>query len=61
MVEWKNLDTLNAYEKLQKVAKVDVAKVMSGESGANRVKTIVFQWLKAWLITMQQKQWMMMY
>ena len=38
MVEWKNLDTLNAYEKLQKVAKVDVAKVMSGESGANRVK-----------------------
>ncbi len=40
MVEWKNLDTLNAYEKLQKVAKVDVAKVMSGESGANRVKKL---------------------
>ena len=38
MVEWKNLDELKAYEALQNVKKVNVAQVMSGESGAQRVK-----------------------
>ncbi len=38
MVAWKNLDELNAYTALQNVNKVDVASVMSGENGAQRVK-----------------------
>ena len=38
MVNWKNLDTLNSFEELKKVAKVDLASVMSGENGAKRVK-----------------------
>ena len=38
MVNWKNLDTLSSYEALAKVEKVELAKVMSGEEGAKRVK-----------------------
>ena len=38
MVSWKNLDTLAAYEELKNVAKVDLAAVMAGENGAERVK-----------------------
>lgn len=38
MVAWKNLDELKAYTTLQNVKKVDVASVMSNESGAQRVK-----------------------
>ena len=38
MAEWKNLDTLASFEELQKCGRVDLAAVMSGESGAERVK-----------------------
>ena len=38
MVSWKNLDTLASYEKLQNVEKVNLPEVMSGNSGAERVK-----------------------
>ena len=39
MAEWKNLDTLKAYETLKASEhRVDLGKVMSGGSGAERVK-----------------------
>jgi glucose-6-phosphate isomerase len=38
MINWKNLDTLGSFEELKKTGKVDLAAVMSGENGANRVK-----------------------
>ena len=38
MFNWKNLDTLASYEELKKVEPVNVAEVMSGENGAERVK-----------------------
>ena len=38
MVAWKNLDTLAAYDELAKVEVVKLAEVMTGESGAERVK-----------------------
>ena len=38
MINWNNLDTVTAYEKLRKVATVNLAEVMSGENGADRVK-----------------------
>ncbi len=39
MIRWENLDKLGSYRKLQELAKADLAKEMSGESGAERVKT----------------------
>ncbi len=38
MIEWKNLDTLSSYKELEGSTRVDLAEVMSGENGANRVK-----------------------
>lgn len=38
MVAWKNLDTLSSYEELAKTKTVNLAEVMSGENGAQRVK-----------------------
>ena len=38
MVAWKNLDTVSAYQELQKAAPVNLAEVMAGEKGADRVK-----------------------
>ncbi|MBE5949640.1 MAG: glucose-6-phosphate isomerase [Lachnospiraceae bacterium] len=38
MISWNNLDTIKAYDELGKVSKVNLAEVMSGENGANRVK-----------------------
>ena len=38
MIAWNNLDTVKAYEALKKVAKVNLAEVMTGENGAARVK-----------------------
>ncbi|MBP5564893.1 MAG: glucose-6-phosphate isomerase, partial [Lachnospiraceae bacterium] len=38
MISWNNLDTLEAYKELGKKSKVSVKEVMSGESGAKRVK-----------------------
>ena len=39
MITWKNLDTLASYQDLLAAPKVAVAEVMSGEKGANRVKS----------------------
>ena len=38
MVSWNNLDTLASYAELEKEEKVNLAEVMSGENGAERVK-----------------------
>ena len=38
MINWKNLDTVGAYQELSKVAHVNLAEVMSGENGAERVR-----------------------
>ncbi|MDO5590243.1 MAG: glucose-6-phosphate isomerase [Lachnospiraceae bacterium] len=38
MINWKNTDTLASYQELAKVAHVDLAKALSGEQGAKRVK-----------------------
>ena len=38
MITWKNMDTLAAYQELQAAEKVNLAAVMSGENGAERVK-----------------------
>ena len=39
MVEWKNLDELNSFKELAACEKVDLKTVMSGNEGAERVKT----------------------
>ena len=39
MVDWKNLDELQSYKDLEACKKVNLKEVMSGESGAERVKT----------------------
>ena len=38
MISWSNLDTIKAYDELGKISKVNLAEVMSGENGADRVK-----------------------
>ena len=38
MVTWNNLDTLASYQELSNVEKVNLAEVMAGENGAERVK-----------------------
>nr|MCR5357515.1 glucose-6-phosphate isomerase [Lachnospiraceae bacterium] len=38
MISWNNLDTLESFKKLGTISKVSVKSVMSGESGADRVK-----------------------
>ena len=38
MISWNNLDTLASYEEMLNVERVDLAKVMTGENGAERVK-----------------------
>ena len=38
MINWNNLDTIQAYAELSKVTPVKLAEVMAGEGGAERVK-----------------------
>ena len=38
MVTWNNLDTLASFKELEAKKKVQLAEVMSGENGAERVK-----------------------
>ncbi len=38
MITWKNLDTVSAYQELQKKAPVNLVEAMAGENGADRVK-----------------------
>ena len=38
MITWNNLDTVAAYDALFEVEKVNLAEVMSAETGAERVK-----------------------
>ena len=39
MITWNNLDTLEAFKNLLKAERVNIAEAMSGENGAERVKT----------------------
>jgi glucose-6-phosphate isomerase len=39
MIEWKNLDELKAFHELEAAERVNLPEVMSGENGAERVKT----------------------
>ena len=38
MITWNNLDTLESFKELSDVKKVNLAEVMTGENGAERVK-----------------------
>ena len=38
MIAWKNMDTLTAYQELQKTEPIALAAAMAGEAGAERVK-----------------------
>lgn len=60
MITWNNLDTLDSYKELSKASRVNLAEVMSGENGAERVKITAFLWLRDFLTIMQQKLLMMM-
>ena len=39
MITWKNMDTLASYEQLNAVEPVKLQAVMSGENGAERVRS----------------------
>ncbi len=39
MITWKNMDTLAAYQELQAAEKLNLAAAMTGENGADRVKS----------------------
>ena len=39
MITWRNLDTLAAYKELESAAHVDLPAAMSGEEGAQRVRS----------------------
>ena len=39
MIAWKNMDTLASYQELKNTKPVELAAAMSGEAGAQRVKT----------------------
>ena len=39
MITWKNMDTLAAYQELQAAERVNLVSAMSGEAGAERVKS----------------------
>ena len=54
MVTWNNLDKLASFEELKKVERVNLAEVMSGENGAERVNLTAFRWQKDLRITTQQ-------
>ena len=38
MITWKNLDAINTYQELSNIPKVNLAEIMSGENGADRVR-----------------------
>ena len=38
MINWNNMDTLASYQELLTAGQVNLAQVMAGESGAERVK-----------------------
>ena len=38
MITWNNFDTLDSYQELSKLGRVNLAEVMSGDNGADRVK-----------------------
>ena len=38
MITWNNLDTLESFKELSDVKEVNLAEVMTGENGAERVK-----------------------
>lgn len=58
MVTWNNLDTLASFKELEEAKKVQLAEVMSGENGAERVKNTVCQWQRGLHIITGQSRWM---
>ena len=60
MITWNNLDTLDSYKELSKASRVNLAEVMSGENGAERVKNYSIPMARDFLTIMQQKLLMMM-
>ena len=38
MINWNNMDTLASFQELSETKQVDLAQVMAGENGAERVK-----------------------
>ena len=38
MISWNNLDTLASYQELMNVERVNLAEVMTGDNGAERVR-----------------------
>ena len=38
MINWNNMDTLTSIQELSKIKPVELAQVMAGENGAERVK-----------------------
>lgn len=47
MITWNNLDKLTSYQELKKTESVDLAAVMAGENGAERVKNYSYsRWQK---------------
>ena len=58
MLNWNNLDTLASYQELEKAERINLAEVMSGENGAERVKTYSTPIVDG--LTMRQKQSMTM-
>ena len=43
MINWNNLDTLTSFKELSEVERVNLAEVMSGENGAERVRITAFR------------------
>ena len=56
MVTWNNLDKLASFEELKKVERVNLAEVMSGENGAERVKSYSVPMAEGLRITTQQNR-----
>ena len=60
MLNWNNLDTLASYQELEKAERINLAEVMSGENGAERVKTYSTPIVDGLTLIMRQKQSMTM-
>lgn len=60
MLNWNNLDTLASYQELEKAERINLAEVMSGENGAERVKTYSTPIVDGLTFIMRQKQSMTM-
>lgn len=57
MVDWKNLDTLTSFKKLQQVEKVNLAQSMQAKAEQSVYKSTVFPWRRGLPIIMPQSRW----